>query len=37
VLTQVLAVTIGFLGITVTALLAGLAVKAFQATPHRSD
>ena len=37
VLTQVLAVTIGFLGITVTALLAGLAVKAFQATPRPSD
>ena len=36
-LTQVLAVTIGFMGITVTALLAGLSVRAFQLTPHPSN
>jgi ion channel len=35
-LTRVLAVVIGFLGITLTGLVAAVAVKAFQVTPRTS-
>jgi hypothetical protein len=37
VATQLLALAAGFCGIAMTALLAALAVRAFQAVPHQSS